>query len=175
MNNRKFKYAGISSVALHAGQNNFPESSHLPPIYASSTFTFGSAEEGMHRFSGVEEGYIYSRWGNPTFKAAEDIIATLEAFKLKDNDGNDLQLKAMLHASGMAALNNLFQSNLKAGDAILSHFSLYGGTHELLHKVLAQNSIQPLIADLRDLNIAEDIIRQHKNIRLVHLETPAKP
>ena len=39
----------------------------------------------MRRFSGEEEGYIYSRWENPTFKPAEEIIAALETFKLKDN------------------------------------------------------------------------------------------
>lgn len=175
MNNKKFKYTGISSVALHSGENHFPDSSHLPPIYASSTFTFESAEQGMKRFSGAEEGYIYSRWGNPTFKVAEDIIAALETFQLNDEIGNELTVKAMLHASGMAAMSNLFQSTLKAGDAILSHFSLYGGVHELIHKVLAQNGVEPLIADLRDLSIAEDIIKKHTNIRLVHLETPANP
>jgi len=175
MENKKFTYTGMSSVALHAGADDFPESSHLPPIYASSTFTFNSADQGMQRFSGAEEGYIYSRWGNPTFKAAEEIIAALETFQLKDENKKDLEVKAMLHASGMAAINNLFQSNLKTGDAVLSHFSLYGGVHELIHKVLGQNGIEPVIADLRDLNVAEDAIRKNKNIRLIHLETPANP
>jgi len=175
MKQQKFNYSGISSLTLHAAQDQFQDSSHLTPIYATSTFTFNNADEGMRRFSGKEEGYIYSRWDNPTFKPAERIIAALETFKLKDDNGNDLQAEAILHASGMAALSVLFQSNLKAGDAVLSHFSLYGGTHEYLHKVLAQNGIEPVIADLRDLNIAEAAIRQNKNIRLVHIETPANP
>jgi methionine-gamma-lyase len=152
-----------------------PDSSHLTPIYATSTFTFNNAEEGMRRFSGEEDGYIYSRWENPTFKPAEEIIAALETFKLKDESGNNIQAKAILHASGMAALSCLFQTNLKTGDAVLSHFSLYGGTHEYLHKILDQNGIQPVIADLRDLNIAEAAIKQNKSIRLIHLETPANP
>jgi methionine-gamma-lyase len=175
MSKDKFKYSGISSLTLHAAQHKFSDSSHLTPIYATSTFTFNSADEGMKRFSGEEEGYIYSRWDNPTFKPAEEIIAALETFNIKDNNGNDLQVKAMLHASGMAAISNLFQSNLKTGDAVLSHFSLYGGTHEYLHKILHQNGITPIIADLRDLNIAESIIKQNKNIKLIHLETPANP
>ena len=170
-----FNYSGISSLALHAGQHNFANASHLSPIYATSTFTFNHADEGMRRFSGEEDGFIYSRWDNPTFKPAEEIIAALETFKLKDEAGNELKAKAILHASGMGALSNLFQSNLKTGDAVLSHFSLYGGTHEYLHKILAQNGITPVIADLRDLNIAEAAIKQNKNIRLVHLETPANP
>ncbi len=174
MKKQKFNYSGISSLTLHAGVHN-SNSSHLTPIYATSTFTFDNADEGMRRFSGAEEGYIYSRWDNPTFRPAEEIIAALETFKLKDNKEDDLQAKAILHASGMAALSNLFQSNLKTGDAVLSHFSLYGGTHEYLHKILPQNGIETVIADLRDLNIAEAAIKQNKNTRLIHLETPANP
>lgn len=175
MKKNDFEFLGISSLVLHAGSHNFPQSSHLPPLYATSTFTFDNSEQGMRRFSGEEEGYIYSRWGNPTFKVAEEIIAALESFQIKNKNGNNLELKAFLHASGMAALSTLFQSNLKSGDALLSHFSLYGGTHEYLHKILVENGIQPVIADLRNLNVAEDAIKQNKNIRLIHLETPANP
>lgn len=174
MKKKKFYYKGISSLALHNNKNESENASHLTPIYATSTFTFNNADEGMRRFSGEEQGYIYTRWDNPTFKPAEEIIAALETFKLKD-DGNDMQAKAILHASGMAAISNLFQSNLKSGDAVLSHYSLYGGTHEYLHKILTQNGIETIIADLRDLNIAEAAIKQNKNIRLVHIETPANP
>lgn len=172
---QKFNYSGISSLTLHEAQHRFANSSHLSPIYATSTFTFNNADEGMRRFSGEEDGYIYSRWENPSFKPAEEIIAALETFKLNSDSGNPLKVKSILHASGMAALSCLFQTNLKSGDAVLSHFSLYGGTHEYLHKVLAQNGITPVIADLRDLNIAEAAIKQNKNIRLIHLETPANP
>ena len=175
MNKQKFNFSGISSLTLHTAQHKFSSSSHLTPIYATSTFTFDNADEGMRRFSGAEDGYIYSRWDNPTFKPAEEIISALESFKIKDTDDNDLKVKAILHASGMAAISNLFQSNLQSGDAVLSHFSLYGGTHEYLHKILAQSGIKTVIADLRDLNIAEAAIKQNKNIRLIHIETPANP
>lgn len=175
MANKKFTFKGISSAAIHAGNKNFAESSHLSPIYATSTFTFDNADQGMRRFAGQEEGYIYGRWGNPTFTVAEETIAALEAFNLINENGEPLQLKALLHASGQAAMTTLFLSNLKTGDKILSHYSLYGGTHELLHKVLPQNGIEPVIADIRDLNKVEEAIRQHPEIRMVHIETPANP
>src|SRR5947208_12821034 len=95
-----FSFKGISSVAIHAGNTNFSDSSHLIPIYATSTFTFDTAEQGMERFSGKQEGYIYSRWGNPTFKVAEETIAELEALKLNDKTEKQLQLKEFLHAIG---------------------------------------------------------------------------
>ncbi len=160
---------------MHAGDHHFPESSHLSPIYATSTFTFDTAQQGMERFAGTRPGYIYSRWGNPTFKVAEDIIASLESFNIRDKNGEHLTLKALLHASGQAAITTMFMANLKSGDAILSHFSLYGGTHELMHKVLSQNGINTIIADLRDLDITEQTIKQNPSIKLVHIETPANP
>src|SRR6266487_215383 len=165
MVHKNFIFKGISSVAIHAGDRDFPESSHLSPIYATSTFTFNTAQQGMQRFAGKEEGYIYSRWDNPTFKVAEDTIAALEAFNFNDTHGKSLELIAMLHASGQAAMTTLFMSNLKTGDKILSHYSLYGGTHELLHKVLMQNGIEPVITDMRDINKVEDSIRQHPQIK----------
>lgn len=175
MAHNNFSFKGISSVAIHAGNKHFSDSSHITPIYATSTFTFDTAEQGMERFSGKQEGYIYSRWGNPTFKVAEETIAALESFNIKDEEGKPLQLKALLHASGQAAMTTLLMSNLKAGDKILSHYSLYGGVHELLHKVLAQNGIEAVIIDMRDVNKVEHALKQHPQIKLIHIETPANP
>ncbi len=175
MDKNNFSFKGISSVAIHAGNKRFSDSSHLTPIYATSTFTFDTANEGMERFSGKQEGYIYTRWGNPTFKVAEETIAALETFNIKDKDGEPLQLKALLHSSGQAAMTTLFMSNLRPGDKILSHYSLYGGSHELLHKVLAENGIKAVITDMRDINKVEEAIQQHPELKMIHIETPANP
>jgi methionine-gamma-lyase len=175
MASKKFPFTGISSVALHSTDHHNQEFAHLTPIYASSTFTFETAQQGMERFAGDDKSRIYSRWGNPTFTAAEQTIEALEAFGIKDENGKPLQLKALLHASGQAAMTTLFLSNLKTGDAVLSHYSLYGGTHELFHKVLADAGINTVIADLRDLDKIETIIKQNNHIKLLHIETPANP
>lgn len=169
------QFSGFSTVALHAAEVNNDASAHLTPIYASSTFTFETAQQGMERFESADKEKIYSRWGNPTFKAAEETIAALEAFGLTNEQGQPLQLKALLHASGQAAMTTMFMSNLQAGDAVLSHYSLYGGTYELFHKVLAQQNIQTFIADLRDLNVVEQMLQEHPSIKLLHIETPANP
>lgn len=166
---------GFSSTAIHAGHEKGGENAHLTPIYASSTYVFDDADQGMRRFSGEEKGYIYSRWGNPTMTEAEEKIAALEAFGLQGADGKQLKLKAILHASGMAALSTLMLGNLKAGDKILTHFSLYGGTQELLEKVLPPLGIEGIIVDLRDLNKAEEAIKKDSSIKMLYLETPANP
>ena len=175
MPGKKFPFSGFSSVAIHGGHETDPNYAHLTPIYASSTYVFDEAEQGMRRFSGEEKGYIYSRWGNPTITEAEEKIAALESFGITDAAGNALALKAILHASGMAALSTLFIGTLKAGDKILSHYSLYGGTQELLEKVLPPLGIEVSIIDLRDLQAAADAINADSNIKMLYLETPANP
>jgi methionine-gamma-lyase len=160
---------------MHASGQQNAEWAHLPPIYATSTFTFDNADQGMERFAGKEKENIYSRWGNPTCKVAEETIAALEAFGLKQKDGGPLRLKALLHASGQAAMTTVFLSNLRAGDILFSHYSLYGGTYEFMHKVLADAGVQALIEDMHDLNRVEEQIRRHPGIRVIHIETPANP
>ncbi len=161
-------------MAIHAGDSANAAHAHLTPIYATSTFTFDSAKQGMNRFDGSEPGYIYSRWGNPTFAAAEQTIAALEAFGVKEADGGDIKLKALLHSSGQAALTTMFLSNVKQGEKILSHYSLYGGTHELLFKVLPEAGIECVIVDMVDLDAVEKAFAEQQ-FKLVHLETPANP
>lgn len=175
MADKDFPISGFSSLAIHGGHEQDPRYAHLTPIYATSTFVFDEAEQGMRRFSGQEKGYIYSRWGNPTFSEAEEKIAAMEAFGLQNNQGEPLQLKAILHASGMAAISTLFLSTLKQGDAVLSHFSLYGGTEEILHKLLPEMGINPIIVDLRDLDKAEDALKNNPSIKMLYIETPANP
>ncbi|MGN6399314.1 MAG: trans-sulfuration enzyme family protein [Flavisolibacter sp.] len=166
---KNFSLNGFGSAAIHAGHEQDPRYAHQTPIYASSTYVYDTAEQGMRRFSGQEEGYIYARWGNPTITEAEEKIAALETF------GLNKQAKGILHASGMAAISTLLFSTLKAGDKVLSHFSLYGGTDEIMHKVLPDFGVQPVIADLRQLDKLADIIKNDRAIKLLYIETPANP
>ena len=166
---KSFPLSGWGSLAVHGGHKQDPNYAHLVPIYASSTYVFDDAEQGMRRFSGQEEGYIYSRWGNPTMTEAEDKIAALETF------GLGIEVKGILHASGMAAISTLMLGTLKPGDKIITHFSLYGGTEELVSKILPSFGITAIITDLRDLQKAADIINKDKSIKMMYLETPANP
>jgi len=166
---------GISSVAIHTSGHHNAEFAHITPIFATSTFTFDTAESGMERYSGPDKTRIYSRWGNPTFTAAEETIAALESFGIFNADGSPLKLKALLHASGQSAMTTMFMSNLQSGDTILSHFALYGGTNELFKSVLPQSGIKATIIDMRDLNMVEDALKKDTSIKLIHVETPANP
>lgn len=166
---KKNLFPGFSTTAIHGGHIKDPMYAHLTPIYASSTYVFDDAEQGMRRFSGQEKGYIYSRWGNPSMTEAEEKIAAMETF------GTNQQVKGILHASGMAAISSLLIATLKTGDKVLSHYSLYGGTQEWIDRVLPPLGMEGIIADLRDLNKAEEAMKKDQGIKMLYIETPANP
>ena len=174
MSKQKNKLKGFSSTAIHSGHSTESNYAHLTPIYASSTYVFDTAEQGMHRFTGEEPGYVYARWGNPSMTEPELKIAALESFGIT-KDGAPLELKCILHSSGMAAISTLMMATCKSGDKILSHYSLYGGTQELMFKVLPELEIEAIIVDLRDLNKAEEAFKNNPGIKMLYLETPANP
>jgi methionine-gamma-lyase len=160
---------GFDTLCIHGGHQGEQHRAHLTPIYASSTYTFDSAEQGIAIFKGEEDGYIYGRFGNPTIREAEAKIAALEDF------GLNLGLKAILHASGMAAVTTLLLANLKAGDKILTHHSLYGGTQEMIDKILPDLGVETIIVDFHEPEIVQAVIAAEPSIRMMYLESPANP
>src|SRR5690606_18563839 len=91
------------------------------PLFQTSTYTFDTAEQGERRFAGEEEGYIYSRLGNPTVKVLEERIAALE-------NGE----RGLAFGSGMAAVSAVLIALTKANDHVLCSVGLYGCTFGLL-------------------------------------------
>jgi methionine-gamma-lyase len=166
---------GFGSACIHAGFESEQHRSHITPIYASSTYLFESAEQGVDLFTGKEKGFIYGRFGHPTGSQTEEKLATLEAFGLQDKNGQPLQLKAILHGSGMAAISTLILSNVQQGQKVLSHLSLYGGTQEYIDKVLPGCGIQTLITDFKNLDEVEKLLQSNQDITLLYIETPANP
>lgn len=166
---------GLETICIHGGHKGESNRAHLTPIYASSTYTFDSAEQAVDIFTGKEKGYVYGRFGNPTINEAEEKIALMEAYGIKNAQDEPLQLKAILHASGMAAITTMLLSNVKAGEKIITHYSLYGGTQELLDKVLPDLGIEAVIVDFHDVYAVEQAIKADESIALMYIETPANP
>src|SRR5690554_5835121 len=103
MSERKFE-----TDVVHFGYDSKDHFGSLStPIYQTSTFTFDTAEQGENRFAGEEEGFIYTRLGNPTVKALEERIAVLE----KGEAG-------LAFSSGMAAVSATVIALTKAHDHI---------------------------------------------------------
>ena len=112
--NKNNPFTGFGSIAIHGGHQQDPNYAHLTPIYATSTFVYDDAEQGMRRFSGQEEGYIYSRWGNPTFTEAELKIAAMESFGIIDTNGESVAVKSIAscirHGSYIYLISYKFKS-----------------------------------------------------------------
>src|SRR5512146_2527997 len=69
---------GVNSKLVHAGHKPDATGAVNVPIYQSSTFAFRDAEHGAALFAGAEDGFIYTRIGNPTIRALEENVAELE-------------------------------------------------------------------------------------------------
>ncbi|SJZ76665.1 methionine-gamma-lyase [Cetobacterium ceti] len=153
---------GFGTKAIHGGNVKNPYGTLSTPIYQTSTFVFDSAEQGGKRFALEEDGYIYSRLGNPTLTVLEDKIALLEEGEA-----------AMCTASGIGAISSTLWTVLKAGDHVLADKTLYGCTFALLNHGLTRFGIEVTFIDTSDLNAVKENLRP--NTRVVYLETPANP
>jgi len=154
--------SGFATRLVHAGIPNDAHGSVVPPIYQTSTFAFGSAEQGARRFAGESDGYIYTRIGNPTVRAFEDCVSALEG-----------GAGAVATSSGMAAVTTAFLALLRSGDHVVSTASVYGPSRVLLERHLSRYGITSSYVDTSDLVAVRAALRPET--RLVYVETPSNP
>ena len=153
----------FATKAVHAGQHPDPLTGSVSvPIYETSTFVFKSAEQGAARFADTEEGYIYTRLGNPTIRALERNVAELE-------NGED----ARACASGMAAIYTAVTSIVKKNDHVVATDCLYGGTLKLFSDILPKFGIEFTLVDSSNVANVEAAIKE--NTKLIFIETPTNP
>lgn len=153
-------------------------SAHVPPIYATSTFTYEDLDAAFEFFKSggkKKDVFTYSRLGNPTVKFVADKVAALEGYGLTNENGEPLITYGMLFGSGMAAISSVLMANVKSGEKIITQGNLYGTTNELMISVLKDCGIDVVYADLSDLNFVEDAILNDDSIKLLYIETPANP
>lgn len=151
----------FATETIHAGAIKDTFGSLGLPIYQTSTFIFDNAEQGGKRFALEEDGFIYSRLGNPTNNAVEEKLATLEGAEA-----------AVSTASGMGAITSSIWPFIKAGDHILACGTLYGCTFSFLNEI-KKFDIEVDFIDMTDLDELESHLKE--NTRIVYLETPANP
>jgi cystathionine gamma-lyase len=145
---------GFETRAIHAGQSPDPTTGAImTPVYLTSTFVQSSP--------GVFKGYEYSRTSNPTRKAYEDCLASLEGGQY-----------GFSFASGCAATTTVCHL-LKSGDHVVTCDDMYGGSFRLFDKVIRHNGIDFSFVDLTN---AENLTASLKpNTKLVWIETPTNP
>ncbi|WP_417528442.1 O-succinylhomoserine sulfhydrylase [Marinomonas shanghaiensis] len=148
--------------AIRAGIRQTQEQENSEAIFMTSSFAYGSAEEAAGKFSGEEEGNVYSRFTNPTVALFEKRLATLEKGEA-----------AIATSSGMAALMTLAYSLLSAGDRVVCSRNIFGSTVKFFNTYTAKFGVEVIYVDATDYAAWEEAI--NTNTRFCYFETPSNP
>ena len=153
---------GFNTRLVHARAPSDPYGAVNVPIYQSSTFAFRSADHGAALFAGREEGYIYTRIGNPTIRTLEDTVAGLEG-----------GAGGVATSSGLGAVAVTYMALLDAGAHMVSTASVYGPSRGFVEQHLARFGVRASYVDTSDLDCVRQALRPET--RLIYVETPSNP
>jgi methionine-gamma-lyase len=158
----KTKGKGFYTRLVHAGTPRDPSGSVVTPIFQTSTFAFENTQVGADRFAGKDDGFIYTRIGNPTIHALEACVAELE-------EG----VGGVATSSGMGAVTTVCLALLASRDHVVSTASVYGPSRTLIEKHLGRFGVPSSFVDTSNLPAVRHAMRD--NTRLVYVETPSNP
>ena len=159
--------SGFATRAIHAGERPDPVThAHNTPIYATATFAFDTAaekEDAVDRaMAGDPAAYFYSRTGNPTTRALEEKLASL--------DGTE---DAVVAASGMACVSSTLLAHLGTGDHVVVGDELFVITRVLLEDDFPRRGIGVTPVDMTDLAAVEAAITPATKV--LFFETATNP
>ena len=148
--------------AVRAGTLRTPFNEHSEAVFLTSSFVFENAAQAAERFSGSDEGYVYSRFTNPTVRMFEQRLASLEGAE-----------DCIATASGMSAIVAACLATLKSGDHVVCAASVFGATVQLFSTVLARFGIDVSFVDATSPSAWRSAVRDRT--RLLYCETPSNP
>ena len=158
-NNKKWN---LETKLIREGLNRSQFGETSEPIYMTSSYVYDSPEQAEARFKGDEEGFIYSRYGNPTVQMFEDRLASIENAD-----------KCFATSTGMAAVFASLMCQLEKGDKVVSSRALFGSIYQILTKILPKYGIETVLVNGTDLNEWESAIDD--KTKAVFFETPSNP
>ncbi|WNB77676.1 O-succinylhomoserine sulfhydrylase [Methylomonas koyamae] len=162
MNQPDWQDYAAETQAIRAGQKRSHEGEHSMPIFATSSYVFGSAEEASLKFTGQQPGNIYSRFTNPTVATFQERLALMEKGE-----------RCLAFASGMAAIMAVGMALLKAGDHVVCSRSVFGNTVLAFQNYFGKFGVETDFVKLTDPAAWEAAIKP--NTRFLFLETPSNP
>jgi len=163
MTSHTTKSQGFATRAIHLGYDAYAGAGSLnPPLYLSSTYTFPTTADGSARFAGEQEGFVYSRVGNPTTALLEARLASLEGGEA-----------CVVTASGQGATTSLLWTLLAAGDEVIADKTLYGCTFAYLNHGLTKFGVKVTHVDLSHAANLEAALTPATKV--VFFESPANP
>ena len=150
------------TLAVHGGtvRSQFGETSEA--MFLTSGYVYDSAEAAEARFKGEDDGFIYSRFANPTVRMFEERMIALE--------GAD---DARATATGMAAVTASMLCQLSTGDHVVSAKALFGSCRYIIEDLLPRFGVTSTLIDGTDLDAWADAVQP--NTRVFFLETPSNP
>ena len=152
----------FETLAVRAGYLQTEEQENSEAIFPTSSFKYRSAAQAAARFSGEEQGNVYSRFTNPTVRAFENRLAALEGGEA-----------CVATASGMSAILATFMATMEAGDHLISSESIFGTTKVLFCKYLNKFGIEVSFVSQTDIEQWKAAIQD--NTKAFFLETPSNP
>ncbi len=156
------KHYQLETLAVREGVARSQFNEHSEALYLTSSFVFDSAAQAAARFSGDEDGNVYSRFTNPTVTAFQGRLAALEGAEA-----------CVATASGMSAILSLVMALCKAGDHIVASTGLFGATQQLLGNIMGRFGVHTSFVAQTDVAAWEAAMRPET--RLFFLETPSNP
>lgn len=152
----------IDTLAVRAAVDKSQYGENSEALFLTSSFTQPDSETAARRFSGLEDGYTYSRFTNPTNASMEMRLAALEGAEA-----------CISTSSGMSAVLLLCMGLLKAGDHVVCSQSVFGSTLKLIGSEFAKFGVQSTFVPQTDVAAWQAAVQP--NTKLLFAETPTNP
>jgi O-succinylhomoserine sulfhydrylase len=152
----------LDTLAVRSAVDKSQYGENSESLYLTSSFTQPDCETAARRFSGLEDGFIYSRFTNPTVASMEMRLAAMEGAEA-----------CIGTASGMAAVLLLCMGLLKSGDHVVCSRSVFGSTIKLIASEFGKFGVESTFVSQTDPQEWRDAIRG--STKLLFAETPTNP
>ena len=161
MTNNQKKW-GPATQMVHSGilRSQYGETSEA--MFLTQGFVYDSAEAAEARFKGEDDGYVYSRYANPTVTMFEERMCALEGAEA-----------AKATASGMAAVSAAILCQVQAGDHVVAARALFGSCRWVIEKLLPTYGVETTLIDGTDPKAWEQAVRP--NTKVFFFESPTNP
>jgi len=147
---------------VHSGTTRSHHGETSEAMYLTQGFIYDSAEAAEARFKGEDDGFIYSRYANPTVEMFEQRMCALEGAE-----------DARATASGMAAVSAALLCKVKAGEHVVAARALFGSCRWVVETLMPRYGIETTLIDGTDLENWQQAVRP--NTTAFFLESPTNP
>jgi O-succinylhomoserine sulfhydrylase len=148
--------------AVRAGTRRSEFGEHAEALFLTSSFVFRTAAEAAEQFKPDSDGFVYSRFSNPTVAMFQDRLAALEDAE-----------SCLATSSGMSAIFMTCVGLLGAGDHVVASRSIFGATIQLFNTILARFGVTTTYVDPTDPSAWAAAMRD--DTKLLYVETPSNP